>query len=270
MFSCTHGAPKLNDTKVEKMKYTILKLINLPFVFLLIYIFSIFFLGKKKFFKRIIFFNTLLILIFSLPITSYFLEKPLYPIKNTYEDNINIDYSIILVPAAGISYNLKKKIHEPSEYSIERIHHALNFSSIVNIPIIVSGGVTKKNVISEAEIIEKYVEKNFKKKLILEKKSINSYETSINIRHYINKSKTSNNIILITDLYHFHRMSGALEKKNIFTYFPKELFEKKKISYKDFIPAYESFDRINDINYAYLGIIYYLITNKMDFKDLFN
>ena len=65
-------------------------------------------------------------------------------------------------------------------------------------------------------------------------------------------------------------MSGALEKKNIFTYFPKELFEKKKISYKDFIPAYESFDRINDINYAYLGIIYYLITNKMDFKDLFN
>ena len=32
----------------------------------------------------------------------------------------------------------------------------------------------------------------------------------------------------------------------------------------------ESFDRINDINYAYLGIIYYLITNKMDFKDLFN
>ena len=50
---------------------------------------------------------------------------------------------------------------------------------------------------------------------IWEKDSINSYETSVNIEKYINENKISNNIILITDLYHFKRMSGSLKNKNI-------------------------------------------------------
>ena len=58
----------------------------------------------------------------------------------------------------------------------------------------------------------------------------------------INENKISNNIILITDLYHFKRMSGSLKNKNIISYFPKELFQRKKINYKDFyLKRYEKY-----------------------------
>ena len=252
-----------------EMKDIILTITHLPFIFILIYIFSSFFL-KKKFFKKIIFFNTFLIILFLLPITSYLLKNPLYPKKNIYEENINIVYSIILVPTGGIFYHEEKKKVLPSNQSIKRFKKALKFSNNLNIPIIISGGKTKKNFDSEAEILQKYIKESFKKNLILEKDSINSYETSVNIEKYINENKISNNIILITDLYHFKRMSGSLKNKNIISYFPKELFQRKKINYKDFIPTYRNFAKINKIKYEYLGIIYYLMSNKMNFKDLFN
>ena len=67
-----------------------------------------------------------------------------------------------------------------------------------------------------------------------------------------------------------HGGYAVLKNKNIISYFPKELFQRKKINYKDFIPTYRNFAKINKIKYEYLGIIYYLMSNKMNFKDLFN
>ena len=64
-------------------------------------------------------------------------------------------------------------------------------------------------------------------------------------------------------------MSGVLKNKNIISFFPKELFVREKVSYKYFIPTYENFRKINAINYAYSSIIFYLMSNRMNFEDLY-
>ena len=83
------------------LKFIVITISALPFFFFLVYFFSLFFFKKNKTFKIIIFLNTFFLIIFSLPITSYILKLPLYPKKNIYEENLDKNYSLILVPTAG-------------------------------------------------------------------------------------------------------------------------------------------------------------------------
>ena len=254
------------------MKNIILSFSQLPFFFFLIYFFSLFFLKKRKFFKIIIILNTFSLIILSFPITSYLLKLPLYPKKNIYEENLKEKYSLILVPTAGFKRNIDNKYTPyPSKSSINRLYDAYNFS-IKNkkIPIFISGGKTISYLDSEAEILIKNFHENLENnKIILEKKSINSYESAFYINNYLKKNNLKKNIILFTDIYHFKRMSGVLEKKNITVFFSKNSFTKKKIKYYDFFPQYKNYEHLNNIKYSYFAFIYYIFLNKIDHKILF-
>ena len=252
------------------MKNFILTITHLPICFFIIYLISIFFY-KKNFFRKIILINTFFLIFFLFPVTSYYLEKPFYPKKNIYEKNKNINYSLILVPASGFRKDHKNKIYLslPSSTSIKRLKNAVKFTNYLDLPIFVSGGKTINYLDSEAKVLLKYSLKNFEiKQIILDEDSLNSYETAINLYKYINKKKMNKNIILITDLYHFKRMSGTLKKNKINSYIPNKLYEKKNLKKKDFIPTRANWSEINAIRYAYFGIIYYIIFNKMDINSL--
>ena len=93
------------------------------------------------------------------------------------------------------------------------------------------------------------------KKIILDKNSLNSYETGKNVSNYLKKNNYSNNIILITDLYHYKRMSGVLKKKEINPFFIKKNFVPDKINKSYFIPNYKNFSEINKVRYSYLALI---------------
>ena len=252
------------------MKNIILLISKLPFFFFLVYIFSIFFFKKKKFFKIIIIFNTFFLIIFSLPITSYLLKLPLYPKKNIYEENFDKNYSIILVPTAGFEKHNNEYFAYPSNSSIKRLYDAYNFSKNLEIPIFISGGKTIKNIDSEAEILAKNFFDNLKNmEIILETKSINSYDTGYYVNRYLKENNLEKNIILFTDVYHFKRMIGVLEKNNITVFFLKNSFVKKEIKYYDFLPHYKNYKQMNEIVYSYFGLINYIFLNKMRANALF-
>ena len=253
------------------MKNIILLISKLPFFFFLVYIFSIFFFKKKKFFKIIIIFNTFFLIIFSLPITSYLLKLPLYPKKNIYEENLDKNYSLILVPTAGFEKSIDKLyLPYPSKSSIKRLYDAYNFSKKLEIPIFISGGKTINNIDSEAEILAKNFFEDLKDmEIILETKSINSYDTGYYVNRYLKENNLEKNIILFTDIYHFKRMQGVLEKNNITVFFSKNSIIKKKMEYYDFLPQYENYGQMNKIRYSYFALINYIFLNKMKVNALF-
>ena len=199
-----------------------------------------------------------------MPISLILLEKPFYPKKNMYEIKKEI-FSVILVPTAGIIYNKKENKIEPTKNSINRIKKAIEYTEDIDLPIIISGGITKPDFDSEASVVFKSLKKKYliNKNIILEKKSINSYETSKNLKKYLKENNLNKNIILITDLYHYKRMAKSLEKNNIKPFYIKKIFKKKEISYKNFIPSFKNYSNINNIKYEYFGLIYYKILGRI-------
>ena len=252
------------------MKNIILSISTLPDLFFYVYFISLFFFKKKRTFKTIIFINTFFLIVLSLPITGYFLKLPLYPKKNIYEENLNEKYSLILVPTAGFQRINKSYLPYPSRTSIKRLDDAYNFSKKLQIPIFISGGKTIDNIDSEAEILAKNFFQDLKNmEIVLETKSLNSYDTGYYVNKYLKENNLEKNIILFTDVYHFKRMLGVLEKNNITVFFLKNSFVKKKIKYYDFLPHYKNYKQMNEIIYSYFGLINYIFLNKMRANALF-
>ena len=147
--------------------------------------------------------------------------------------------------------------------------NALNVLNYLDIPIFISGGKTIDDFDNEADVlINNSVINADNKKIILDKNSLNSYETGKNVSNYLKKNNYSNNIILITDLYHYKRMSGVLKKKEINPFFIKKNFVPDKINKSYFIPNYKNFSEINKVRYSYLGLINYLYLDKIDIKNI--
>ena len=215
--------------------------------------------------------NTFFLIVSSLPVTGYLLELPLYPKKNIYEENLNEKYSLILVPTAGFQRNMDNlPIPYPSTSSIKRLNDAYNFSKKLQVPIFISGGKTINYIDSEAEILTKNYFKDLKNiEIILETKSINSFDTGFYLNKYLNENNLEKNIILFTDIYHFKRMIGILEKKDIKVFFSEVLIKKKKINYYDFLPEYKNYKKMNEIRYSYFGLINYIFLKKMSISALF-
>ena len=253
------------------MKEIILSFTEVPVFFIYIYFFSFFFIKRKNIFKKIILVNSCLFFFFSLQISTYLFKLPLYPKKNVYEKNIDQNYSLILVPTSGFKRKNNKIYNYPSKDSLKRLDNALNVLNYIDIPIYISGGKTIDDLDSEAEVlIDNSIMNIDNKKIISDKKSLNSYETGKNISNYLKRNNYSNNIILITDLYHYKRMSGVLKKKEINPFFIKKNFIPDKINKSFFIPDYKNFSEINRVRYSYLGLINYLYLNKIDIKNILN
>ena len=253
------------------MKNIVLSISTLPDLFFYVYFISLFFVKKRKTFKTIILINTFFLIVSSLPVTGYLLELPLYPKKNIYEENLNEKYSLILVPTAGFQRNMDNlPIPYPSTSSIKRLNDAYNFSKKLQVPIFISGGKTINYIDSEAEILTKNYFKDLKNiEIILETKSINSFDTGFYLNKYLNENNLEKNIILFTDIYHFKRMIGILEKKDIKVFFSEVLIKKKKINYYDFLPEYKNYKKMNEIRYSYFGLINYIFLKKMSISALF-
>lgn len=108
----------------------------------------------------------------------------------------NADYVIVL----GHKLN-NNHADETFKY---RLRKALEYAdNNPNSKFVLSGGITKGNTISEAQIMKDYLTKNgVANELILEDKSIDTVENIINCKNYIdNKQK----VVLISSNYHIVR-----------------------------------------------------------------
>ena len=248
------------------MKFLILNIIHFPELFIIIYFISFFFLNKYPKLKRVILINSFLLIFSTFPFISYLLEKPLYLKENFVNDNLNISFSIILVPAGGIINNEITKNILPTKDSINRFIDAKNLNKKLNLPILIAGGKTIENYKSEAKVIQEYFNEEDNQQIYIEEQSLNTNETARNLIKILEKKKLNKNIILVTDKSHIKRMASVLRNNDINVYIPKELTE-SSLTTKDFVPKM-TFLRMNIIKYEYIGLIYYLYKKNINFKNL--
>lgn len=112
-------------------------------------------------------------------------------------NNDNADYAIVL----GHKLNDDK----PTKVLIYRLNKTIDYlNKNKNCKVVLSGGVTENNTISEASVMKKYLINSAiaENRIILEDKSKDTIENIKNCKEYINKN---NKIVIISSNYHILR-----------------------------------------------------------------
>ena len=235
------------------MKQVILTLFTLPCIFLIIYIFGL--LASRPKTKLKLFSIALFIsLICSFPIIGKFFQLPLSLFYNKIENNNFTDIKSIVVLTGGIYQNTLGD-WLPSRSTEKRIFLAKKILNKKKIPLIISGGFTKKNAPSEAAIARAHFKLY---NSIIEQNSLNTYQSAINLRQYCLNHRGS--LLLITDKLHALRSFLTFKSQNCDVVL---LNNKININKSDFTPRLDGYRYINKAIYEYLGLLYYLITFKI-------
>ena len=159
------------------MKEIILSLLTVPGLLILLYFFGLVSYGYKK--KLKIFSSCLFIMfVISIPFFGKIISYPLLGLPKLFISSDLKDIKSAVVLTGGIYKNIINE-WQPSKNTEERILYAKKILNTKDIPIIISGGITKKNAPSEAE-----VSKNFYSLVNaeIETVSLNTYQIGIWIK----------------------------------------------------------------------------------------
>jgi uncharacterized SAM-binding protein YcdF (DUF218 family) len=235
------------------MKQVILTIFALPLIFLIIYLFGL--LASRPKTKLKLFSIALFIsLVCSFPIIGKFIQLPL----NLFYDKIkNDNYSEInnIIVLTGGIYKNTLGDWLPSNSTEKRIFLVKKVLNKKNVPLIISGGFSKKDAPSEAALARNYFNLY---NSIIEQNSLNTYQSALNLKHYCSKNKGK--FLLITDKYHALRSFLTFKGQNCDVVLLNNAIN---ITASDFIPNLTGYNIINKAIYEYLGIIYYFITFKI-------
>ena len=150
---------------------------------------------------------------------------------------------------------------QPSKSTEERILYAKKLLNENKIPIIISGGKTKKNAPSEAEVTKEFYD------LVdteVETVSLNTYQSALNLKDYC--KLINNNLVIITEVLHSLRSYMSFKSQGCNTRIYNYSYY---IDLKDFIPSRYGFSLFNNAIYEYTALLYYLITFKINLVNLF-
>ena len=207
-------------------------------------------------------FDSLFILLMtSMPISSFILSYPLISLGKTMNDNNQSNIKSVIVLSAGIEKDISEN-WRPGNNSLNRALLGKSYSDKLNVPLVISGGLTGSKFLSEAEIIRDYLKLE---NSIIEKNSKNTYESAKNLESFCKKERGP--FLLITGDYHSlrsylsfksHKCNVLLTKKNI------------NISFSILYPSSDGIKLFEKVLYEYLGLFYYLTTNKIKLLVLFN
>ena len=241
------------------MKEIILSFLTVPGLLILLYFFGLVSQGYKK--KLKIFSSCLLIMfVISIPFFGKIFSYPLLGLPKFFisSDLNNVKSAVVLT--GGIYKNIVNK-WQPSKNTEKRILYAKKLLNKKDIPIIISGGITKKNAPSEAEVTKKFYN------LIdaeIETISLNTHQSAQNLKNYC--QIFNNNLVIITDSLHSLRSYLSFKSQGcnarIYNY-------SYYLDLKDFIPSRYGFSLFNNAIYEYTALLYYLITFKINLVNLF-
>ena len=143
------------------MKDSLLSLLTIPGLLILIYILGLLSRGYKK---KLKFYSVGLLIMFivSMPIFGKIFSLPLFIIPKIIKTNDFNDAKLAVVLTGGIYKNLMGD-WQPSNSTEDRIMRAKKLLNSNNIPLVISGGVTKLNAPSEAELTKDYYNLTFAK-----------------------------------------------------------------------------------------------------------
>ena len=241
------------------MKEIILSLLTVPGLFVLIYFFGLISYGHKK--KLKIFSSCLFImLVISLPFFGKIFSYPLIGFPKFFISSDINDVKSAVVLTGGIYKNIINK-WQPSKNTEERILYAKKLLNKKDIPIIISGGRTKINAPSEAEVTKEFYNLVDSE---VETESLNTYQSAKNLKDYC--EIFNNNLIIITDMFHSLRSFLSFKSQGCNTIYFDHNYN---IGLLDFTPSLHGFSLFNKAIYEYTALIYYLVTFKINLVNLF-
>ena len=242
------------------MKELILSLLTIPGLLVLLYFFGLVSYGYKK--KLKIFSSCLFIMfVISLPFFSKIFSFPLLGLPKLLISSDLNDAKSAVVLTGGIYKNIFNE-WQPSYNTEQRILYAKKLLNKKDIPIIISGGITKKNAPSEAEVTKEFYN------LVdteVETESLNTYQSAQNLKKYC--KNFNNHLIIITDIFHSLRSYLSFKSQGCNTILYN--YNSYSIVLKDFMPSLYGFSLFNKAIYEYVAIIYYLATFKINLVSLF-
>ena len=242
------------------MKEIILSLLTTPGLLILIYFFGLVSYGYKK--KHKIYSSCLFILfVISLPFFCKIFSYPLLGLPKIFitSDLKNVESAVVLT--GGIYKNVMND-WQPSKNTEKRILYAKKLLNEKNIPIMISGGITKKNAPSEAEVTKEFY---YLFDTEIETASLNTYQSAKNLKNYC--KQFNNNLVIITDIFHSLRSYLSFKSQGCNTILYN--YNSYPIELKDFIPSLYGFSLFNKAVHEYIAIIYYLVTFKINLLSLF-
>ena len=150
---------------------------------------------------------------------------------------------------------------QPSKSTEKRILYAKKLLNEKNIPIIISGGITKENAPSEAKVTKDFY---YLVDTEVETESLNTYQSAQNLKNYC--KLFNNNLVIITDVLHSLRSYLSFKSQGCNTILYN--YNNNNIGLKDFIPHLYGFSLFNNAIYEYTAIFYYVITFKINLLSL--
>tara|TARA_B100001248_G_scaffold257957_1_gene241315 strand:+ start:809 stop:1531 length:723 start_codon:yes stop_codon:yes gene_type:complete len=235
------------------LKTIILTLITFPCIIIFFYILGLLQFDKEKKLK-VFSYGLLVFFIFSIPATSFFLSIPLKKGGGKLDDATKGSVTTVVALTGGIKKNILNE-YVPSMTSTERVLLAHKLSLDIDKPLIISGGRTIEGAPSESSVTSEYLSLG---NITLEKESLNTYQSSLNIKKICSNKNTL--ILLITDQWHSLRsyLTFKSQKCNVITYnYPLNF----KLT--QFIPTIHGFTDTNKLIYEYGAIVYYIISSKI-------
>ena len=128
---------------------------------------------------KLYFYSLLLLVIFSIPLSSFIISYPLITLVKTINDDNQSNVKSVIVLSAGIEKDILEN-WRPSNSSLDRTLLGKNYSDNLSIPLVISGGLTGSKYLSEAAVIRNYLK--------LENSILN-----LNMNNKLNNNNNNNN-----------------------------------------------------------------------------
>ena len=242
------------------VKSLILFLVN-PVIIITILFLIGFFSIKLKTKVKFYFSGLIIFLVSSIHIFSFIFSYPLVNlVKTADKENIENIKSVIVL-SAGIKKNILGD-WVPSLTSSDRTLLGKYYADRLSVPLVISGGVTQDKALPEAVIIKNYFNLE---NIVLDQNSKNTYESAVNLSEYCKKLEGP--FLIITS--HYHRLRSFLSFRSEKC---KVLFleDAQNFNYRLFIPSVHGIRHFKNLIYEYLGLAYYLLSNKIKISVFFD
>ena len=203
---------------------------------------------------RFYFYSLVFFVIVSSPTTSIILSYPLVYFGKTMTNQNQDNIKAVIVLTGGIEKDILNN-WRPSTNSINRALLGKKYSDDLSVPLLISGGLTDSEVSSEAALIRDYLSL---KNSIIEQNSKNTYESAKNLEGFCNRELGP--FLLITGDYHKLRsyLSFKSYKCNVLL-----IDNKNNFQFHLLFPSSRGIKLFQNVIYEYMGLGYYLLTNKI-------
>ena len=206
------------------------------------------------------FYSLIILLISCTPITSLIISYPLITLVKTMDQNQD-NIKAVIVLSGGIEEDISGG-WRPSNDSLNRTLLGKSYSDKLSVPLLISGGITGSNFSSEAIVIRDYLKLN---NSMIEQNSMNTYESAKNLESFCRRENGP--LLLISGDYHRLRSYLSFKSHNCHVLLPEK---KVKLSLSLLYPSSDGIKLLEKVTYEFMGLFYYLITNKIKPLVLFN